>query len=83
MASLSMTKNAMREAAREHARQLDAVLWLGVADLAIRWGVGTGTVRKISREALPYLELGDSRVRKYSPDDVLAYEQTAKMGKAS
>lgn len=76
-------KQALREAARQHARQIEAVQWLGVQDLAGRWGVGVGTVRKIPRDVLPYLELGDSHIRRYDPRDVESYESVAKMGKAS
>ncbi len=72
----------LRAQAAEHSRQLEAVLWLSVQDLAGRWGVSAGTVRKISRAELPYLTLGGSSVRRYAPDDVTAYEATAKRGAA-
>lgn len=73
----------LREAAKAHSKQLDAVLWLSVSDLAIRWQVSPKTVRKISRDALPYLELGKSTVRRYDPRDVESYEANAKRGDAA
>lgn len=76
------TINELRESAREHSRQIEAVLWLSVQDLAARWGVSPGTVRKIPREALPYLSLGLSAVRRFDPRDVEQYEATAKQGAA-
>lgn len=76
------TIHDMREAAKAHSRQIEAVLWLSVQDLAARWGVSAGTVRKVPREALPYLTLGSSTVRRYDPRDVEQYEATAKQGAA-
>ncbi len=66
----------LRAHAREHARQIEAVLWLSVQDLAVRWSVSPGTVRKIPRAQLPYLMLGASSVRRYDPRDVESYEST-------
>lgn len=68
----------MRAEAEKHARQLEAVLWLTVRDLATRWGVSLVTVRAIPQEALPYLTLGGSKVRRYHPDDVARYEHAAR-----
>lgn len=73
----------MRAEAAKQSRQLEAVLWLTVADLAARWGVSTGTVRKIPRTELPYLTLGASHVRRYNPDDVQGFEAKAKRGDAA
>ncbi len=72
----------LREAAKAHSRQLEAVLWLSVGDLAVRWGVSPKTVRKVDRAALPYLALGESNVRRYDPRDVEAYEDKSKRGAA-
>lgn len=72
----------LRALAKEHARQIEAVLWLGVNDLVVRWGVAAGTVRKIDRTALPYLTLGSSGIRRYDPRDVESYESTSKRGAA-
>lgn len=68
----------LRAQAQAHARQIEAVTWLTVNDLAVRWGVCASTVRKIPRSALPYLALGTSRVRRYDPRDVEAYEAAQK-----
>ena len=68
----------LRLEAAQHAKQIEAVLWLSVQDLVTRWGVSSPTVRKIPRETLPYLTLGESAVRRYDPRDVEAYEQRAK-----
>jgi hypothetical protein len=67
----------------EHAKQLDAVRWMPAVDLAARWGVSVKTVRKIPRDALPYLTLGASDVRRYDPRDVEAYELANKRGTAA
>jgi hypothetical protein len=73
----------LRERAKQHARHIDAVVYVTVQDLAARWGVDDETVRLIPREQLPYLEFGKSRMRRYNPDDVLAYEASAKAGAAT
>lgn len=73
----------LRELAKAHSRQLEAVLWLSVGDLAVRWSVSPATVRKVSRQALPYLLLGESNVRRYDPRDVESYENNAKRGDAA
>lgn len=73
----------LRADAREHAKQIEAVQYLGVKDLAARWGVSPGTVRKISRASLPYIEFGDSGWRRYDPRDVELYEAHAKSGEAA
>jgi hypothetical protein len=72
------TIDELRTDAKEHARQLEAVHWLGVSDLAARWGVSTVTVRKIDRALLPYLPFGASRVRRYDPRDIEKYEAEQK-----
>lgn len=72
----------LRAQAAEHARQLEAVLWLTVGDLAVRWKVSPATVRKIDRARLPYLTLGQSGVRRYDPRDVESYEAESKRGAA-
>jgi hypothetical protein len=64
----------IRARARAHARQIEAVLWMTAQDLAVRWGVSVGFVRKIDPKQLPYMTLGSSRVRRYHPDDVAAFE---------
>lgn len=73
----------LRTLAKEHSRQLEAVLWLSVGDLAVRWSVSPATVRKIPRASLPYLLLGGSGVRRYDPRDVESYESSAKRGDAA
>ena len=83
MAETPDRMSQLREAAKAHSRQIDAVLWLTVADLAVRWGVSTKTVRKIPRASLPYLELGSSHVRRFDPRDVEAYEAESKRGSAA
>lgn len=67
----------------EHTRQIEAVRWMPASDLAARWGVSVKTVRKIPRDALPYLTLGSSDVRRYDPRDVEAYEAANKRGTAA
>jgi hypothetical protein len=74
------TIEQLRERAAAHARQLDAVLYLKVNDLAARWGVDPEQVTLIPREQLPYLEFGGSRSRRYDPRDIEAYEERAKRG---
>lgn len=74
---------AIRADAEKHARQLDAVLWLTVRDLGARWGVSATVVREIPKGALPYLALGGSRVRRYHPDDVAAYEDSQRSAPAA
>jgi hypothetical protein len=64
----------IRAEARAHGRQLEAVNWMTVQELAGRWGVSQGTVRAIPREQLKYLTLGKSTVRRYHPDDVSSFE---------
>lgn len=78
-----MTDRAtIRAAAREHARQLEAVEWPGVPELQARWRIGAATIRLIPRDKLPFLTFGKSDVRRYDPRDVEAYEQTEKRGAA-
>ena len=77
------TIDELRARAAEHARQLDAVLWLKVTDLAARWGVDPETVTAIAREELPYIQFGKSRTRRYDPRDVEAYESVAKRGETA
>ena len=73
----------IRALAKAQSLQIQAVVWLGVNELAARWSVSPGTVRKISRDALPYLTMGESHVRRYDPRDVEAYENSAKRGTAA
>ena len=73
----------LREAAKAHSKQLDAVSFLTVGDLAVRWDVSPKMVRKIPRAALPYLELGQSNVRRYDPRDIEQYEADSKRGSAA
>lgn len=70
----------LRAAAREHAKQLEAVRFLTVQDLAARYGVDDETVRGILRDRLPYLPFGKSGMRRYDPRDVEVYEDRAKRG---
>lgn len=79
-ASWPPTVAQLRADASEHARQIEAVLWISAQDLAKRWGVSPVTVRAISREKLPYLQLGGTRVRRYDPRDVEAFEDREKRG---
>lgn len=72
------TIDDIRAAAAEHARQLESVRWLSVADLVARWGVSQTTIRAIAADDLPYLLFGKSRVRRYDPRDVEAYEDRMK-----
>lgn len=73
----------LRAEAAEHGAQLAAAGWPGVPELAAKWGVSRPSVRKIPREHLPYLEFGDTKMRRYDPADVARYEQTAKHGHAA
>jgi hypothetical protein len=66
--------DAIRAAAADHARQLEAVRWLTVRELKARWGVSESLVRKIPRAKLPYITLGETSVRRYHPDDVERFE---------
>jgi hypothetical protein len=68
----------LRALAAEHGRQIEAVTWLRVNDLAVRWAVSPNTVRAVPREQLPYLLFGRSRQRRYDPRDVEAFEARAK-----
>lgn len=68
----------LRAARDAHAKQIEAVHWLTVQDLAARWGIAPGTVRKIPRDLLPYLPFGQSKQRRYDPRDVERYEETQK-----
>lgn len=77
------TRNAMRESAREHARQMASAQWPGVAILAARWGISGKLVRAIDRAKLPYLTFGESDVRRYDPADVDTYERNEKQGHAA
>lgn len=76
MANLS----ELRAAAREHAKQLEAVRFLTVQDLAARYGVDEDTVRAVPRDRLPYLPFGKSGMRRYDPRDVERFEERAKAG---
>lgn len=76
------TIEQLRAMAREHGRQIEAVHWISVQDLAKRWSVSVVTVRGISRDKLPYLALGKTRVRRYDPRDVEAFEEREKKGLA-
>lgn len=69
------TLEELRAEARAHARQLEAVHWHTVQDLAVRWGIGEDAVRAIPADRLPYLRFGKSRMRRYSPDDVETFER--------
>lgn len=69
----------LRARAREHAKQLDAVLWAKSSDLVARWGIEAEEIQKIPRTELPYLEFGASNARRYDPRDVEQYEQTHKL----
>lgn len=68
----------LRERAKAHARQLEAVLWLKTSDLVARWGIDSAEILAVPRAELPYLEFGASRARRYDPRDVEAYEQSHK-----
>jgi hypothetical protein len=68
----------IRAEAMQHARQIEAVKFLTVQDLALRWRVDDETVRKIDRASLPYLEFGKSKMRRYDPREVERYEQQGK-----
>lgn len=65
----------LRARAADHARQLDAVLWVKVDQLAARWAVDREIITAIPRSELPYLEFGKSNSRRYHPADVEAYEK--------
>jgi len=68
----------LRAARDAHAKQIEAVNWLTVQDLAARWHVAPGTVRKVPRSTLPYLLFGASNQRRYDPRDVERYEDVQK-----
>lgn len=68
----------LRQQTAEHAKQIEAIHWSTVNDLAARWGISPGSVRKIDREALPYLLFGKSKQRRYDPRDVERYESNEK-----
>lgn len=72
----------LRERAREHAREIEAVLWMKVADLSARWGLDAETIKMIPREKLPFLEFGERGDRRYDPRDVEAFEAREKKGAA-
>lgn len=74
------TLDQIRAEARAHAKQLEAVRFVQVRDLAERWGMDVTTVRAIPRAHLPYLEYGKSNRRRYDPRDVEEYERRAKAG---
>lgn len=76
------TLEELRAKAALHTRQLESVHWLGVEALAVRWGVSKGTVRKIARQALPYLTFGETMIRRFDPRDVETYEAEMKRGAA-
>ncbi len=73
----------LRARKAEHAKQLEAVLYVKVSDLAARWNLDPEGVTKIPREELPYLEFGESDSRRYDPRDVEAYEERKKKGVAA
>jgi hypothetical protein len=73
----------LRERAKEHSRQLEAVLWVKVVDLVARWGVDAESITSIPRERLPYIEFGNSKQRRYDPRDVEEYERLEKKGAAA
>jgi len=79
---MAATIKELRARAAAHAKQLDAVLWAKVSDLAARWGVDPETVLAIPRAELPYMTFGGSEARRYDPRDVEAYEQRHKQGAA-
>lgn len=70
----------IRARAARHQDELDRdTRFLTVADLAARWRCAKGTVRAISKLALPYVNLGHGlkrELRRYAPADVEAYEAT-------
>lgn len=72
------TIDELRAQSAEHARQIESVHWLTVNDLAARWGISPGTIRKIPRAGLPYLLFGQSQQRRYDPRDVEQYEAEQK-----
>ena len=74
------TIEELRASAAVHAKQLEAVHWLQVNDLAARWGISPGSVRKIPRDKLPYLLFGESNQRRFDPRDVERYESEQKAG---
>jgi len=71
-----------RERARAHAAEIDlSIVYLTVNDLAKRWKVSPSTVRDIPRDLLPYTEFGSGvklKRRRYHPDDMIAFEATAR-----
>jgi hypothetical protein len=75
--------NEIQAAAAEHTRRLAAARFATVQILAKRWGVSEDTVRAIPRAQLPYMEFGESHMRRYDPADVAAYEALSKDGKAA
>jgi len=70
--------DAIRARGAEHERELEAGLtFLTIADLASRWKVSRSTVLAISRDELPYMEIGRGRLlkrRRYDPRAVAAFE---------
>ena len=82
-ARVARTVSEIRAEAAAHARQIEAVLWMETRDLAARWGVSLSTVRKIPRDKLPYLTLGETHVRRYHPDDVAAFETASRQEPAA
>jgi hypothetical protein len=68
----------LRARQQEHARQLEAVLFVKASELAARWNVDVDTVLNIPRAKLPFLEYGKSQTRRYDPRDVEAYERAEK-----
>lgn len=74
------TIEEIRERAAAHARHLDAVTFTTVQDLAGRWGVAETTVLAVPRAQLPFLTFGKSRMRRYDPRDVEAFEEAMKRG---
>lgn len=73
----------LRARAREHSKQLEAVLFAKSSDLVARWGIDAEEILKIPRAELPYLEFGASNARRYNPLDVEAFEEKKKRGAAA
>jgi hypothetical protein len=70
----------LRARAAAHQEHLDRnTKFYTVADLAARWGCSKTSVRAISAELLPYLNVGSGlqrELRRYRPADVEAFEAT-------
>ena len=81
-----MSLHDLKDRAQAHQERIDTrTTFLTPAALAKRWGCSEGSVRAISRTALPYLNIGTGLVRerrRYNPDDVYAYESGQRLPKA-